>query len=232
MQRLLLMSFLLVLAWAAIPHGSAAAAQSLQVVVRDPATDEFLARWKDERNGKLIGGIFWTVAHDSADGKQVKEIELYVTAVQKLMRGDGTSFVQLGGVKTFKEKLAALLTSEDEPVRALGATLLGVCGDASYTDQIATLLKSRKRTRDMPRYDRGRAAIALGLLGARQYAPELVRLLKSPNPFDRSGAAFGLGAMKATEHRKAVAALLTDPLEEVQNAAKESLDMMSAAVNK
>jgi HEAT repeat protein len=72
----------------------------------------------------------------------------------------------------------------------------------------------------------------LGLLGAKQYTLDLVRLLKSSNDFDRAGAALGLGALKATEYRRSVAALLKDSHEGVRNAAKDSLEMMRETANK
>ena len=223
MRRLLLGLFTL-LACTAIVHG-----QQI-VTVPSHSDEEILARWKDPRNQKLVGGAFWTMAHDYADTRHIDEVaasvERYVTAVQKFVNGDGTPLAKLGGFKAFQKYLSGLLNDEDEAVRALGATLLGVCGDSSYADQLATLLKPRKQLREMPRYDRGRAALALGLVGARQYMPSLVSLLKSRNPFDRSGAAYGLGALKATEHRRAVAMLLNDPEEDVRTAAKESLAMM------
>ena len=78
----------------------------------------------------------------------------------------------------------------------------------------------------MPRFDRGRAAIALGLLGATEYTSEILTVVKSSNPFDRSGAAFGLGALRATEHETIVAQLLNDEDEQVREAAKEPLAMM------
>jgi len=223
-MRRLLLSLLMVLTWAVFVHG-----QQI-VTVASQSDQEILARWKDPRNRKLVGGAFWTMAHDYADAKHMEEVagpvERYVNAIQKLMGGDGAPLAQLGGFKAFQKYLSGLLNDEDEAVRALAATLLGVCGDKAYADQLATLLKPRKQLREMPRYDRGRAAMALGLVGARQYLPELVSLLKSRNPFDRSGAAYGLGALRATEHRRAVAVLLNDPEEEVRTAAKQSLDMM------
>jgi HEAT repeat protein len=201
------------------------------IYAQDPAAAEFLARWQDKRIGKHLGGAFWTAAHDYTDRNHMKEVERFVAAIANVAQGDGSKLAQLGGMKAFKERLSVML-NENEPTRALAATLLGACGDKSYTDQIAALLKPRKPERDMPRYDRGRAAMALGLLGAKQYTLDLVRLLKSSNDFDRAGAALGLGALKATEYRRSVAALLKDSHEGVRNAAKESLEMMRETANK
>ena len=124
------------------------------------------------------------------------------------------------------ERLVGLLQDDHQGLRALAAVLLGVCGDKSYASRIAVLLQPRTVTGDLPRFDRGRAAIALGIVGATEYTLDLVSLLKSSNSFDRSGAAFGLGALRARDQEKAIAQLLNDEDEQVREAAKESLAMM------
>ena len=220
-------------ACAAIAHGAhISPAVSQQIISgHDQSAAEFLARWKDKRIGKLVGGAFWTASHDYTDRKHMKEVERFVKAIAEFDKDNGAMLAELGGMKAFKERLSVML-NENEPTRALAATLLGVCGDKAYADKIATLLRPRKSERDMPRYDRGRAATALGLLGAKQYTLDLVKLLKSPNGFDRSGAAFALGALGATEHRSKVAALLNDSEEGVRIVAKDSLEMMREVSNK
>ena len=188
---------------------------------------EFRARWTDERNGKLVMGALWVASHyEHADEKRVEEVlgpvHLYVEAVG---RGDGAALEQ-ESIKAFKERVSGLLRDEDQSLRALAAVLLGVCGDKSYASRIAVLLEPRADLDVVPPFDRGRAAIALGLVGAKEYTVELVKLLKSPNSFDRSGAAIGLGALRATEHERAIAELLNDADDSVREAAKESLAMM------
>ena len=71
--------------------------------------------------------------------------------------------------------------------------------------------------------------MALGLIEAKEYIPNLVVLLNSSNEYDRAGAAYGLGFLKAKDQAKAVAKLLNDGEESVREAAKESLEMMGAA---
>ena len=230
MRCRLLSMFLACAVIACAAHVSPAVSQQI-INGNDQAAADFLARWKDKRISKLIGGAFWTASHDYTDRAHMKEVERFVKALAELGKGNGSPLAELGGMKAFKERLSVMLNG-DEPTRALAATLLGVCGDKSYTHQIAALLKPRKAERDMPRYDRGRAATALGLLGAKQYTLDLVKLLKSPNGFDRAGAALGLGALGATEHRSKVAALLNDSEEGVQMVVKDALDMMREASNK
>jgi HEAT repeat protein len=196
-------------------------------IERVPSATEFLARWKDERNLKLVGGALWTASHsDDIDEKQTGEaLERVHLHVQAIRDGD-PSALEPGAIKAFKERLSRLLEDANQGIRALAAVLLGVCGDKSYASRIAVLLEPRTVTSALPRFDRGRAAIALGLLEAKEYTLDLVVLLKSSNSFDRSGAAFGLGALRARDHEKAIAHLLNDADEQVRESAKESLAMM------
>jgi HEAT repeat protein len=76
---------------------------------------------------------------------------------------------------------------------------------------LGNLLKPRKHSHDdLVHYDRGRAAMALGLAGAKEYDSSLVRLLSSKNEYDRSGAAYGLGFLAAKARATAIAKLLDD----------------------
>lgn len=228
MNCIVISSLSMVLAWATIAHSSGKFSITLQEVAIEQvqSTDEFLARWKDERNSKLVQSAVWTVAHDYADYKHAQEVlqpvQLYLVAIGE---GDRSS-LDHGGIKAFKDRLSGLLNDEDQAIRALAALLLGICGDKSYAHQLAILLKPRTATSDRLRYDRGRAAMALGLVAAKEYTLELVHLLKSSNSFDRAGAAFGLGSLRARDQRNAVARLLNDTDEGVRSAAKESLAMM------
>ena len=228
LKCIVISSLSMVLTWPAIAHGAGKSPTTLQRAAseRVPTTDEFLARWKDERNGRLVQGAFWTLAHADVDFKHAQEVlqpvELYIKAIGN---GDRASLDQ-EGIKAFKDRLSGLLNDEDQAIRALAALLLGICGDQSYANQLAVLLKPARSTGALPHYDRGRAAMALGLVGAKQYTPELVNLLTSSNGFDRAGAAIGLGALGAIDHRGAVSRLLNDPDENVRDSAKESLAMM------
>jgi FOG: HEAT repeat len=199
---------------------------SSAVPAAQQTADEFVARLKDERHGRLMQGAFWTVSHASADEQHVRRVlQPVVDYWDALGRGD-RSALEPAGIKAFKDRLAGLLTDKEQSIRGLAAVILGVCGDRSYANQLAVLLKPRAVTRDELLYDRGRAAMALGFIGAKEYSGQLVDLLRSSNIADRSGAALGLGALQATEHRDAVARLLKDVHDDVREAAKESLAMM------
>jgi HEAT repeat protein len=113
--------------------------------------------------------------------------------------------------------------------------LLAVVGDAGRKRDIAMLLEDKRGSprkaddRLLSNFDRSRAAMALGLMGAKEYEPRLVALLQSPDYADRAGAALGLGYMGAKEHIKELAKLLSDDEDEVQTAAMQALAELGAA---
>ena len=196
--------------------------------------DEFLKRWKEQTHRNLFESATWTLTHDYAELKHMQEVlksvQAYFEALGKYEKADRSSLDQMGGVRAFKDKLSGWLKDDDQAIRAFAAVVLGISGDKSYAAQLANLLKERKyKDSDLLYYDRGRAAMALGLVGAQEYMPNLVTLLDSSNEYDRAGAAYGLGFLKAKYQAKAVAKLLKDKEENVREAAKESLDMMGAA---
>ena len=207
--------------------GSLSLALASAAVAQQQSTGEFLARWKDEKIVRLMSGALYTASHyNYADEKRAREVlDPVYRYFEAIDRGD-PSALEPQAIKAFKDQLAGLLTEKDQVLRAVGAALLGLCGDRSYTKQVAVLLKPRRITGDDPYIDRGWAAMALGMLGAKEYTAEFVALLKSPHVFDRSGAAVGLGALGATEHREAIAKLLNDPENSVRDFAKEALALM------
>jgi len=115
--------------------------------------------------------------------------------------------------------------------------LLAVIGDLKYKKDIAKLLKDKNHT--LPKsednlestfknFDRSRAAMALGLMGAKEYAPNLSILLRSPDADDKAGATLGLGYMCAREYISNIANLLDDDNEQVQVSALEVLGEFDA----
>ena len=193
-------------------------------------TDEFIKRLKDERALGLMESATWTLTHDYSKFSRVEEVlntmKAYFEAIGKYELGDRSSLEQIGGVKAFKDKMAALLTDDDQAVRSFAAIMLGISGDRTYAPQIAKLLKGMKQVRKYGHYDRGRAALALGLLGAKEYTSDMAVLLHSANHYDRMGAAQGFGLMGAKDQAKAVALLLNDDNEDVREAAMQSLEAM------
>jgi hypothetical protein len=195
-------------------------------------TAAFLLRWKDRRLQDLYHGAIWTLTHDYAELSRVEEVlkitDGYLQAVAAYERGDGSALTQHGGIKGLSIRLATWLTDEDQAVRAFSATMLGIIGDQSCAPQIASLLKEKEQKPGLVSYDRGRAALALGLLKAKEYTRSLVSLLSSPNKHDRTGAVQGLGWMQATDEAKAVAKLQADADQTVRQAARQALRMMGA----
>lgn len=148
----------------------------------------------------------------------------FLDAIEKYQNGDNQALARVGGLRAFKDQLAASLQSPEPSVRAFAAILLGVCGDRAYAGQIAKLLKPPALVAlDREPIDRGRAATALGMLGATEYEPRLAEYLNSANVYDRVGAIFGFGYMKAKDQSLAIGRLLYDKDEAVRTAAEEAL---------
>ncbi len=222
----------LVLSVLCAAHVPVRAAVVQQVEMKDAA--DFLNRLKQERLRNLYQSATWTLTHDYRDSKHMEEVLTYVQKFMEALiaheKGNSASLSKLGGLKGFKDQLAAWLTDNDQAVRAYAAIMLGVCGDGAYAKQLGSLLESRPNGRDeLIQYDRGQAAMALGLVGAKEYTSRLVNLLTSKNEYDRAGAAYGLGFLTARTQAPAIAKLLNDKDENVREAAKESLEMMGAA---
>lgn len=165
-------------------------------------------RLSEPRSYNLLVSGTWTLIHGSTSEAEVKEI---LNLIVKL--SEPFDRQQVGGAAGFKDSAASFLESKDDVVSGFAATVLAAAGDGRYARRIAALLWKKEPPGDARSSrvtSRGRAAVALGLLGAREYTPKLASMLRSPNSFDRSGAAWALGSLGARQHAKAVAALLTD----------------------
>jgi len=148
----------------------------------------------------------WALTHAGRLKNEVDEsMELLVTFLDKASKNEDA-----GSAKEFKSKMAAFLNSKDDIVAGFAATVLGISGDLSYAPRIAKLLEKEEPPDDQtqPITSRSRAAVALSLMGAREYIPKLVLMLKSQNDYDRMGAAVALGQFQAKEHANEVASLL------------------------
>ncbi|MFA5191416.1 MAG: hypothetical protein WC740_11855, partial [Verrucomicrobiia bacterium] len=183
----------------------------------------------------LLTWSSYTLCH-CADQKEVKAVEKTLNLFWAFAETNGfTKLIEAGGVQTFKANVAAFLENKDPIVRGYGAILLATIGDTAYKANIARLLADRsgpppsRADSLLCNYDRGRAAVALGLMGAREYAPRLSNLLLSPYVKDRVGAALGLGYMGAKEFAPNIAKLLADHENEVKTSAMEALAELGAA---
>lgn len=190
-------------------------------------------RFQDTRNENLLNAAGWTLAH-SADEQEVKQVEPVLKDLA--IFGRQGSFEQLdrrGGVDVLKNEIAALLQNPDPIVRGFAAVTLSVVGDTNYVKEIAGLLERKPRATDIKNdwsegFDQSRAAMALGLLGAKTYRVQISELLHSKNSDVRSGAALGLGYMRASGSTDEIAKLLQDEDDQVLIAATQALGELDA----
>ncbi|MBC7817547.1 MAG: HEAT repeat domain-containing protein, partial [Planctomycetaceae bacterium] len=145
------------------------------------------------------------------EAKETIDVLLYLEKIDQI-----TAAVEKVGLKAFKTKVAKLLKNPDPAVRSYGVVWLLVLGGTQYKQDIAKLLDDKPGTpadrfeRLSYNIERCVAAMALGEMGAKEYAPRLVALLKSSVGYDRTGAVRGLRSMGAKEHAKQIADLLSD----------------------
>lgn len=171
--------------------------------------------FEDPRSVNLFQSGTWTLTHAADSKKEVDEVlQLVLVLGKSFEKKDPALLNGVGGVRGFKDKAAGFLKSSDDVVAGFAATLLAISGDKRYAPSIATLLETKEPPEDDENYhrpvsSRGRAAVALSLLGAREYVPRFVQMLRSRNRYDRAGAASALGQLGAKEHAKEVAALLS-----------------------
>jgi HEAT repeat protein len=193
------------------PHLFPASAQ--QQPVTPTSADEkqewaqLLERFRQPQSYNLLTSQMWGLTH-GGDPKKVEEILTLFNSFQQASLKQET-----GSAREFKNKIATFLNSDDDLVAGFAATLLGISGDHSFAPAIAKLLDKKDPPEDLehfvpPIMSRGTAAFALSLMGAREYVPKFVAMLKSKDDYDRAGAVTALGQLHAKEHAKDVAELL------------------------
>ena len=168
--------------------------------------EQLAQRFQNPQSINLITSQMWALTHAGRLKNEVDEsMGLLVSFLDKASKNEDA-----GSAKEFKSKMAAFLNSKDDIVAGFAATVLGISGDLSYAPQIAKLLDKEEPPADQtqPITSRGRSAVALSLMGAREYIPKLVLMLKSQNDYDRMGAAVALGQFRAKEYANEVASLL------------------------
>jgi HEAT repeat protein len=157
----------------------------------------------------------WALVH--SDGEPVEEVlqAIGLSAQPEGQTVDWEAVIRdAGGPEKYRQRVARLLRSENEAVRGFGAIFLGVVGSPADAEKLVELLRATDLPVQEPLnagYDGGRAAIGLGLLGAREHAGHLAPLLRSDRGALRGPAAMGLGYMGAGEHAAEIARLLEDP---------------------
>ncbi|CAN5154647.1 hypothetical protein BH20ACI2_BH20ACI2_06180 [soil metagenome] len=180
--------------------------------------DVLVTRFEKKEHLNLLQGAMWTVTHDYADYKHMdevlKSVFSYFEAFAKYRSGDSEPLIKLGGIVGFKDKLRIWLKDSDQAIRAFAAVLAGISGDQSLAPDVARLLVAGKPVEvedEQMIYDRGRAAVALGMMGSTYYKSSISALLKSHNQYDRSGAISALGTFGAKEYaNEIVSVMLSD----------------------
>lgn len=183
------------------------------------ADDEVLVimrRYGDPKHINMLQGAMWGVTHDYKDLKHVHEVIACLARFMQAMGthagGNAAPLEQLGGVKAFRQEIALWLDDGDQAVRALGAIVAGIIGGRDSVPQLLKLMTRNDAGKDTSRvYDKARAAVGLGLIGAIEHKPDIALLLKSENPYDRMGAVDALSLLGAKEYAKEVAGLMNDP---------------------
>jgi HEAT repeat protein len=199
------------------------AQSSAQPVKQTPQTDAATEEGRElerlnqrlAKNQTYLPGVMWTLTHAYEDEKAVDELmQLLVSFFAAAQKNDEAALKKIGGVKGFKQRLIAFLDHKDGTVSGSSAMLLGIMGDERDVPAIAKMLTDaapatlKNNGAKSPSLARGRAATALALLEAREYIPELVKLMGSDNAYDRSGAVSALTLMNSATEVKHIAALL------------------------
>jgi len=177
--------------------------------------EQLVKHFKEPRSVNLITSGVWTLTHGGESREEVEALmKLLLLLADSSQKQDPAPLKETGGARGFKDKLAAFLDSKDDVVAGFAATMLGMAGDARYAPALAKLLDKKGPPEEEDELlgdkitSRGRVAVALSLLGAREYVPRFVAMLRSRNMYDRSGAAYALGLLRAKEHARELVALL------------------------
>lgn len=199
---------------------------------------QHIAARLDRIGPSLLNQISFTMLHCAG----AETIDVFMKAVGS-PNDHGTDFSferavrEAGGLANYRSRVATLLTDKNEVVRGYGAQWLGMVGDQSCTKDLLRLLKEKSAEDPdvISGFAREQAASALGLLKARECAPDLAALLQDPNGRVRAGAATGLAIMDAKDHADAIAKLLDDELspldhnaDRARNAALVALAVLGA----
>jgi len=203
----------------------------------------FTAEERQEMEGLRVGwdhpvsmAMGWTMCHCATEAGKARARKMFDT-LEAYQQEDITGFRAGGGAKGILDSLRKMLDDPDPVMRAFAAIALATAGQHAEIDKIAKLMKSpssrpaewdETTTNVFADIDRGRAAVALGVLGAKGYADDMAAMLSEKNANVRGGAVLGLGYLKANQHAKAVATLLNDPSDDVKVCAMSALGMMGA----
>lgn len=178
-------------------------------------------RFEDQKMRALLSANLWTFLH-AANEKDQKNMFAAVGGFRDVIEVVGTppceqvrfsvgkAIIAAGGVEKYRERVAALLKSKSESVRAFASVWLGVLGSKESIRALFELVRVRDMASQNAGLDRSRAAMALGLLNAKEHAADLAALLQCGNAYVKEGAALGLAYMKADEYAGIIAKQIRD----------------------
>src|SRR6266849_4864902 len=138
--------------------------------------------WDDLRKrfvhySEFISGQLWSLIHTYESEAEMKQsLKLFESVSVALASNNPSSIRKFDGPMGFKSQLLQFMKSKDDTVSGFAATILAITGDLNYAPQIAGLLKRKDRIPEdnySPITARGRAAVALSLLGAKQYTEQI-----------------------------------------------------------
>jgi hypothetical protein len=128
--------------------------------------------------------------------------ELVQSAFVNLMDSGNFDFEasvsKAGNIEAYKQHIASYLTSSDVTARGIAALALAIVNDPKYVEPVAALLRNkdlRVHEAMLTGYDRGMAMLALALLKATQYRPEIEAYAHSSVSNDSEGAKAALELM-------------------------------------
>ena len=162
-----------------------------------------------------LSSNMWTLTHAYESKEEVDTVMKYLIDFFAAVNSNNVEKVkEFGGAKGFKNKFAEFMNSNDDAVKGFSAIVLGMSEDREYAPKILKLVNERDASfteefSDKTPFYRGRACVALGLLGAIEYKSDIAKLLRSKNNYDSSGAILALGELNAIEYTKEIVSLLT-----------------------
>ena len=137
----------------------------------------------------------WTLIHMAAEKEKAEAIEAFCSGPPDESKPfDLAEIIRKGGgLKKYRQRIAALLHSRDATVRGFAVVWLADLGDPAYVKDILALLQDENLPNSgeevNTNWDRGQAAFALGVLGGKEHAKVLGTYLHHKDGHLRAGAA-------------------------------------------
>jgi hypothetical protein len=205
-----------------------------QEIETEQQPNKFLKRLQKAEYANILQNTTWTLIHDYSDSKKVdivlKVFAGFLKTVEDYENKPSEKANSIDEYNKFKDKLISWTKDKDQSIRAFASTLIGITGDKSLIDNLLNLLNEKKTKESEFEivYDRRQAAIAIGLLGAKEHSQQLIKLLSSSNTQDKIGGLYGLAFLKSKESIIDIEKLLKDEDEDVRKATQEVLKMIKS----